>query len=164
MYEDQSFIRLVNQMARESAEQGFDPFSALLARSGQVVASSIDKCIEYADPTAHAELTVIAEYCRKNKLIDLAGYTLYCNVEPCLMCCGAIHWAKISRVVYGLSQKDLQRFSGGKPKPDCRTLINIGGKSIEIKGPLLQEECLGVFRQFPFQSKKQRFQKYIKNL
>jgi len=71
------YIHLTHQIARESAEKGFDAFGALLVLDDEIKATSIDKCIAYSDPTAHAELVLISEYCRENKLIDLEGYTLY---------------------------------------------------------------------------------------
>ena len=151
---------MVNQLALASAEQGFDPFGALLVGEGQVLASSMDKCIQYSDPTAHAELVVISEYCRGQQLISLEDCTLYCNVEPCVMCSGAVHWARISRVVFSVSQTMLQGVSKGKLKPRAADLINTGGKTIEVIGPLLSEEGMAVLEAHPFRSKKQRHQAY----
>lgn len=160
--QDKKYIRLTHQLARESAKKGFDAFGALLVLDDEIKATSIDKCIAYSDPTAHAELVLISEYCRENKLIDLEGYTLYTHVEPCVMCSGAIHWAKISRVVFSVSQEMLQGVSGGKKKPTCEELINTGNKKTEIIGPILAEEGMRVFRDFPFQSKKERHRQYHK--
>ena len=157
---DQKYIRIVNKLARTSAEKGFDPFRAILVFDNQINASSMDKCIEYSDPTAHAELILISEFCRSNKLISLENYTLYCNVEPCVMCSGAIHWARISRIVFGVSQQMLQSISGGKSKPNCDPLINIGNKKIEVVGPVLPNESIELLKSFPFITKKKRHQEY----
>lgn len=159
---DQDFIRQTYALARQSAQQGFDPFAALLVQDGEVVASSSDHCIIDADPTAHAELHLIRTYCKQEKRISLEGLTLYCNVEPCVMCSGAIHWARLDRVVYGVGQPGLKKVSKGKPKPDCRHLINTGGSNIEVVGPVLPEEGLAVLSAFPFKSKKERFAAYWK--
>lgn len=158
---DIRFIREVNQLARINAQKGLDPFAALLVQDGQIKASTADQCVIYSDPTAHAELSLISEYCRANHLISLEGYTLYANVEPCVMCSGAIHWARISRVIFGLSQEQLQSKSGGKLKPSAESLINIGNKTIEVIGPILPEEGIKVFQEFPFQSKKARQTAYL---
>ncbi len=161
---DEKYIREANRLAIKSAEKGFDPFGALLVKDEIIVANSIDKCIEYSDPTAHAELIVISEYCRKEKLISLEGYTLYCNVEPCVMCSGAIHWAKLSKVVFGVGQQELQSISNGKPKPSCENYINIGNQKIEIIGPIIPEEGLAVLKKYPFKSKKERHNRYYGKL
>jgi len=160
---DLDHIRFVNDLAFQSAAKGFDPFASILVKDSSIQAQLSDKCIEYSDPTAHAELALISEYCRKNKLISLENYTMYCNTEPCVMCSGAIHWAKLARVVFSVSQKTLQTISGGKRKPSCRKLINIGGRTIIIDGPLLEEEGMEVFRKFPFSSKKVKHQDYWEN-
>lgn len=149
-------------MARESLQIGLEPFVAILVEDGIQKASSRDQSIAYADPTAHAELVLISEYCRQEKRISLEGFTLYSFAEPCVMCSGAIHWAKISRVVFGVSQASLQRVSGGNPKPSSREMINIGGKRTEVVGPLLEAEGMEVLTSFPFLSKKERWRQFRK--
>jgi len=159
---DEKYMSYVYELADSAIQQDLDPFAAILVKDDVIVAESLDLCILNSDPTAHAELSVISAYCREHKLISLEGYTLYCNVEPCVMCSGAIHWAKLSRVVYGVSQKTLQSVSGGKEKPSCDDIINMGGAEIEIIGPILEEKGLHILQSKPFLSKKQRHHNYYK--
>lgn len=160
MKEDYAFLRICFQLAKSALEEGLEPFTALLVKDGQQMASSRDQSIPYSDPTAHAELVLISEYCREKQLISLEGYTLYSFAEPCVMCSGAIHWSRISRAVFGISQGALQQVSGGKPKPTSDAMINIGRKKVEVIGPLLEEEGLEVLRSFPFTSKKEKWKRY----
>lgn len=153
---DELFIRKTFELALSSAQKGFEPFSALLVKEDTIQYSTEDRSIEYSDPTAHAELLVISEYCRTKQVISLEGYTLYCNVEPCVMCSGAIHWSKVSRVVFSVHQHQLQAISKGKPKPDSSVLINSGNRKIQITGGILKEEGLAILSQFPFSSKKEK--------
>ncbi|MEL6593475.1 MAG: nucleoside deaminase [Bacteroidota bacterium] len=157
---DAHFMQRAIDLAWQSAEAGFDPFGCVLVAEGEIRYESPDRCIQYADPTAHAELVAIREHCQQTKQIDLRGYTLYCNVEPCLMCCGAIHWAKIERVVFALGQAQLQQKSGGTPKPSAENLLNLGGRKVTIESGLLAEEAIKVFERFPFRSKRERFEGY----
>lgn len=157
---DEEFIRITYRMASFAGQKGSEPFAALLVKDNKMLFSTKDRSIEYGDPTAHAELTVISEYCRTNQLISLEGYTLYCNVEPCVMCSGAIHWSKLSRVVYGVSQHKLQTISKGKPKPDCNSLINTGNWTTEITGGILEEAGLQLLNSIPFKSKKEKFKAF----
>ena len=80
----------------------------------------------------------------------LDGYTLYTSTEPCVMCAGAIHWARISRVVFSVSQAMLQAITGGLPKPTAASLINSGRQRAEVVGPLLPDEGLRVFDGYVF--------------
>ncbi len=157
---DRHFMERCIELAWQSAEAGFDPFACVLVKDGEIQYESPDRCIQYADPTAHAELVAIREHCVAEKKISLAGYTLFANVEPCIMCCGAIHWAKIDRVVFALSQADLKKHSGGNPKPSAASLLSVGGKKIIVEGGLMREEARKVFEHFPFQSKQKRFDQF----
>src|SRR6185312_15167768 len=53
------------------------------------------------DPTWHAEIAAIRDASRRTGNYRLGGTTLYCTIEPCIMCAGAIIHARIERVVFG---------------------------------------------------------------
>ena len=81
----------------------------------------------------------------------LKDCTLYTTAEPCAMCAGAIYWAGIGRVVYGMSEKDLLAHTGADPQNPtfdlpCREVFARGQKEIEVVGPFpeLVEEIAGV--------------------
>jgi tRNA(Arg) A34 adenosine deaminase TadA len=155
---DEQFLHLAIALARQARQQGAEPFGAVLVMDGAAVHQAWDRCVEFSDPTFHAELRVISEYCQAQRRISLKGYTLYASTEPCPMCAGAIHWARISRVVFSVSQAMLQQLSGGSPKPSCASIINTGSQQTEIVGPLLTEEGFAVFDGYTFVSKVARQQ------
>lgn len=148
--DDERFLRLAIALAHQARRQGADPFGAVLVVDGVVVHQAANRSMELSDPTRHAELGVISEYCRNSGKLSLDGYSLYASTEPCAMCAGAIHWARISRLVFSVSQAMLQELSGGQPKPDCASIINSGHRRVEIVGPLLPEEGLAVFDGYTF--------------
>jgi tRNA(Arg) A34 adenosine deaminase TadA len=158
---DEDFLRIVIELARQARNLGEDPFGAVLVYGGEVVHKGYDRSIELCDPTAHVELQVIRDYCQAHRRMTLEGFTLYCSAEPCMMCSGAIHWTRISRVVFSVSQVKLQQVSGGKLKPSAASLINAGGRRIEIIGPLLAEEGLAIFENYTFISKAQRLKERL---
>lgn len=159
---DKKFLRRAIKLAQKATEKGADPFGAILVYKNKIVAESYDKSVKKSDPTYHAELSLISEYCRKNKKFSLDGYTLYSSTEPCVMCSGAIHWSKISRLVFSVPQELLQKHSKGKKKPSCRKIINIGKKKINVVGPLLVDEGLKIFEENKLISKIERHQKLFK--
>ena len=155
---DEHFLRLAIKLAAEARTLGADPFGAVLVREGVVLAQARDRSVEVSDPTYHAELGVISAYCRDRQVFYLEGCTLYCNAEPCPMCAGAIHWARILRVVYSVSQAMLQGESGGRPKPACEPIVNMGNACAEVIGPLLPDEGLAVFQGYTWPLKVERHQ------
>jgi tRNA(Arg) A34 adenosine deaminase TadA len=75
------------------------------------------------------------------------------------MCAGAIHWARISRVVFSVSQEMLRALKKAKRhstliqekiQPDIADIINYGDRHVEIIGPLLVKDGLAVFDGYEF--------------
>ena len=153
---DEAFLRLAIALAHQARQHGADPFGAVLVAGGTVVHQAYDRSVERSDPTCHAELSLISEYCRAHQRFSLDGYALYTSTEPCAMCSGAIHWARISRVIFSVSQAMLQQLSGGQSKQGCASIINSGHRRVEIVGPLLPEEGLAVFDGYTFVPKVER--------
>ncbi len=152
----EQFLRKAIALALQSRQQGGDPFGALLVLDNQIVHQSTDRSVESSDPTFHAELCVISEFCRSQRQFRLTNFTLYTSSEPCLMCAGSVHWSGITTVVFSTSQQMLQQLSGGRPKPSLASLLNVERQRVEIIGPLLREEGLRVFDGYIFVPKVER--------
>ncbi|MGH4122475.1 MAG: nucleoside deaminase [Clostridium sp.] len=159
-FTDEDFLRIAIELAQKSRKKGEDPFGAVLVCNGEIMHKAHDQSIINCDPTSHAELSVISEYCRLSNNFSLEGYTLYTSTEPCVMCAGAIKWARISKIVYSVSQCMLQKLSGGRPKPCCDNILNTGKKKIKVVGPLIPEEGVQVFQNYKFISKEERIKKH----
>jgi tRNA(Arg) A34 adenosine deaminase TadA len=155
---DEYFLRRALALAHYARQQQMDPFGAVLVIERKIVHEAYDRSVVSSDPTWHAELSVISEYCRTHQHFSLQGFTLYSSTEPCLMCTGAIHWSRISRVVFSVSQQMLQVQSEGRPKPSCDSLLNGERQRVEVIGPMLAEEGLAVFAGYEFVPKVQRHQ------
>lgn len=86
--------------AEQAAEKGEVPVGAVVARGDEVLATAANERESLQDPTAHAELLALQRAASKIGSWRLAGCTLYSTLEPCPMCAGAAHAARISRLVY----------------------------------------------------------------
>lgn len=53
------------------------------------------------DPAGHAEFLAMKEASRVLDAWRLTDCTVYVTLEPCIMCAGLMHQARISRCVYG---------------------------------------------------------------
>ena len=93
-------MRLALKAAREAAEKGEVPVGAVVVRGDEVLAVARNERETNGDPTAHAELLALRRAAERLGAWRLTGCTLYATLEPCPMCAGALHAARISRLVY----------------------------------------------------------------
>jgi len=98
---DEQFMDLALSEAEKAMAAGEVPVGAVLVSAGTVVGRGYNRPISASDPTAHAEMLAIREAARALGNYRLREVTLYCTVEPCIMCAGAMVHARISRLVFG---------------------------------------------------------------
>jgi guanine deaminase len=106
---DETYLERAIQLAVTSAQTGGGPFGAVLVRGGQILAEGSNAVVRSADPTAHAEIVAIRAACATLGSHELLGCVLYSSCEPCPMCLGAIHWARLSRLVFAADRDDAAR-------------------------------------------------------
>ena len=134
-------IRLSLQKMR--ANHG-GPFGAVVVRRGKIIGRGWNRVTSANDPTAHAEIIALREAAAAAGNYRLAGATLYCTLEPCVMCAGALVAARVERLVFGT--RDL-RFGGVRSKfriADSDTLNH----TVEIVEGVLAVECVELLRGF----------------
>lgn len=138
-------MRLALTEARAAIEHGDTPIGAvLLGPDGAVVASDHNRREQTGDPTAHAEMLVLAAGGRSRGTWRLDGHTLVVTLEPCAMCAGAALNARITRLVYGAA--DLKAGA-------CWSLYNIPQDArlnhrVDLDAGLLAEESSELLKQF----------------
>ena len=144
---DEYFLRLSFAVARRSLIHGNHPFGCIVVDAdGKVLIEAENGFMPDHDGTAHAERLAATEACRTLGREVLAKATLYSSAEPCAMCAGAIYWAGIGRVVYGLSEHRLRGITGNHPENPtldlpCREVFASGQRPTEVIGPLLEDEA-----------------------
>ncbi len=97
----QTYMRLALEQAQLAADLGEVPVGAVAVWQGQVIGRGYNRKESDLDPTAHAEIIALrqaAEFLQNWRLIDV---TLYCTLEPCPMCAGAMIQARLPKLVYG---------------------------------------------------------------
>jgi tRNA(Arg) A34 adenosine deaminase TadA len=144
---DAHFLRLSFAVARRAITHGNHPFGAVLVtRNQKVLLEAENGYMPFHDGTAHAERLLATQACTTVDASILRSATLYSSAEPCAMCAGAIYWAGIGRLVYGLSERRLRQLTGDHPENatldlPCRDVFARGQRVTEVVGPLLEDEA-----------------------
>jgi tRNA(adenine34) deaminase len=97
---DLTMMRCALEEARRAAEVGEVPVGAVVARGEEILAVGHNERETMKDPTAHAELLALRRAARRLGTWRLTDCTLYSTLEPCPMCAGALHAARVGRLVY----------------------------------------------------------------
>ena len=147
-------MRLAIQKTREGISQGQTPFGACIVKEGKVLACEHNVVWATTDITAHGEIHTIREACRKAGAIDLSGCTIYSTTEPCPMCFSAIHWARITRIVYGASIADAQMAGFHELKISNDVMKREGDSPVVVEGGCLADECVLLFAEWKSSGKE----------
>ena len=137
------FMRLAIAQAEAAGALGEVPVGAIICRDGVVIAAAHNRRETEQNALAHAELLAIADACRTLESWRLEDCDLYCTLEPCPMCMGAIINARVKRVFFGASD----------PKAGCAgSLCDLSqlpfNHKPEMLGGVLQQECGYLLRDF----------------
>jgi tRNA(Arg) A34 adenosine deaminase TadA len=147
---DEHFLRRSFEVARRAVSHGNHPFGAILVdQHRNVLVEAENGYMPAHDGTAHAERLLATQACTTLSPDILRNATLYSSAEPCAMCAGAIYWAGIGRLVYGLSEHRLRAVTGNHPENPtldlpCREVFKTGQRPTDVIGPMLEDEAEAV--------------------
>jgi tRNA(adenine34) deaminase len=110
---DRQFMSMALQLAHQAESAGEIPVGAIVVRDGLVIGSGFNCPISTHDPTAHAEIAALRQAATSVGNYRLTGATMYCTLEPCVMCSGALVASRLHRLVF--ATRDL-RFGGVRSK------------------------------------------------
>jgi tRNA(adenine34) deaminase len=137
-------MREALELARKSERFGEVPVGAVLVIAGDVVGRGRNAPIACSDPTAHAEILAIRQAAKRIGNYRLESATLYCTLEPCVMCAGALVAARVERVVFGA--RDL-RFGGVRSKFSLADSDLLNHRVAVVEG-VLAVECVELLKDF----------------
>jgi tRNA(adenine34) deaminase len=150
---DAALLRAAIALSAQARAAGDHPYGALLAAAdGRVLLEARNTQVTTRDCTAHAETNLVRQAGERFDRTTLAAATAYASGEPCPMCAGAIYWAGIGRVVYGLSIESMSALGGAQSDElalHCRDVLRAGTRATEVIGPALQDEARRVFESTP---------------
>ena len=97
------------QEALKEAQLAYDkdevPVGCVVVKDGVIISRSHNQKETLQDVTSHAEINAIKLASKALNSWRLDGCDIYLNLEPCLMCLGAIVSARFTRLIYGVRDK-----------------------------------------------------------
>ncbi|MCA9931565.1 MAG: tRNA adenosine(34) deaminase TadA [Anaerolineales bacterium] len=141
---DEKWMHVALDLAAQAMALGEVPVGAVAVKDGQIVGTGFNQKEALQNPTAHAEMLALQEAARTVANWRLLGVTLYCTLEPCPMCAGAMIQSRLPRLVYGA--KDTRFGADG-------TIVDVMGASgfnhtVQIQRGVLEDEAAALLQQF----------------
>ncbi len=133
------------ELAHRAEQEGEVPIGALIVKDDEIVGEGWNRPILGHDPSAHAEIQALRAAGETLQNYRLPGTTLYCTLEPCPMCAGAVVHARVERVVFGARDP-----KGGA----CGSVFDLlpsderFNHRTQTTGGVLEDQCAQLLRDF----------------
>ncbi|MCH9609083.1 MAG: tRNA-specific adenosine deaminase [Chlamydiales bacterium] len=142
--DDTHFMKEALAQARRAYREGEVPVGCVIVSEGRVIGRGYNQVELLNDATAHAEMVAMGAAANALDNWRLLDTTLYCTIEPCTMCAGAMLLSRIKRLVYGAP--DIRHGA-------CGSFIDVFATkhpthSLEITSGILDQECGNLLREF----------------
>jgi tRNA(Arg) A34 adenosine deaminase TadA len=135
--DEERFLRRAVALAAAGRAAGDAPFGSLLVGpDGTVLAEEHNTVLSDNDISAHPELKLAKWAARELDPSTAAGTTMYTSCQPCGMCTGAIDRSGLGRVVFAMSNDQLNELtpSGGFPAVPQEGPALFGEARVAVEG------------------------------
>jgi tRNA(adenine34) deaminase len=141
---DETFMRQAIKEAGKAFAENEVPVGCVIVHDGRIIGRGYNRTESLQDPTAHAEMLAITSAAEHLGSWRLNGATVYCTIEPCAMCAGALVLARVRRLVFGAADP---KFGA------CGSIFNIvsdpgTNHRIAVTTGYLEGECAAIMREF----------------
>ncbi len=141
---DQEFMKFALAEAQKAYAMGEVPIGAVLVFQNQIISSAYNQVESLKDATAHAEMLCLKKAAEKLDNWRLIDCTLYCTLEPCLMCAGAMILSRVKTLVW--AAPDLRHGAGG-------SLMNVFSldhpiHQLEVRHGVFENESASLLKKF----------------
>lgn len=141
---DFEFMKAALKEAKKAFDKDEVPIGAVLVHSNKIIARGYNQVELLQDATAHAEMLCLTMAAAALENWRLVGSTLYCTLEPCPMCAGAILASRVKRLVWAAPDLRL----GANGSWINLFTMNHPMHSVEVSSGILCEESASLLQTF----------------
>jgi len=138
------FMKQALKEAYKALDADEVPIGAVIVMQEKIISRGFNQVERLNDSTAHAEIIALTSAFNFLGSKYLPDATIYVSIEPCVMCCGALYWSKIGKVVYGASDPK----HGGLSLLDAEKNKNPLHPKTQIVKDILPEDCAILMKDF----------------
>ena len=139
----ENFMKQALKEAHKALDADEVPIGSVIVMNEKIIARGYNQVEMLNDSTAHAEIIALTSAFNFLGSKYLPDATIYVTIEPCTMCCGALYWSKIGKLVYGATDPK----HGGLSLHDSSSK-NILHPKTQIIKEILSEECVMLMKDF----------------
>ena len=137
--------KIINK-SRDLIYEGESPFSAgILLNNKLLIAGNKSRTLN--NPSLHAEIVCINEFCEKFDFHQLSNAVIYTNCEPCLMCLHYIYNSGIKSIKFAVPIEDAIKYGSGDLPISIKDYANNFKLDIHIAGPFMRNKAIDVFKE-----------------
>ncbi len=145
------WMRQALREAEEAAAEDEVPVGCVVVLEGRIIGRGHNRVEGLKDPTAHAEILALTAAAGTMGSWRLPGAEVYVTAEPCVMCVGALHLARVDSVTFGPREP---KFGACGSVVDIPVLPGLN-HHLRVVGGILEEEVAALMRAF-FRSRRNR--------
>ena len=161
---DQEYMQLALAEARRAESMGEVPIGAVVVYAPvdpatrkplaepRVIAQCCNLRETTQDPAGHAEFLAMKAAAVELGCWRLTGCTVYVTLEPCVMCAGLMHQARIDRCVYGAADPKAGAL-GTLYNIHCDERLN---HTFDVSAGVCEDECAELLTGFFAKRRAQR--------
>ncbi len=144
---DEHFMQQAIKEARKANDADEVPIGAVIVMQNKIIARGYNQVETLNDSTAHAEIIALTSAFNYLGSKYLPEATMYVTIEPCIMCCGALYWSKIARLVYGAADPKHGGLSISSNNFSEKSKLPLHPKT-EITSGISSGECVILLKDF----------------
>lgn len=151
MNEDAKWMQHAVELAQKAKAHDEVPVGAVIVHEDKIIGEGWNQPISSNDPTAHAEIIALRDAGKNVSNYRLPNTTMYVTLEPCAMCAGAIVHARLSKIIFAVTD----------PKTGaCGSVFNLLqseelNHKVEIDKGIMEDECRALIQTF-FKDKRSK--------